>query len=176
MNVDEFKLTAEKLKSVNQVVDEEEEQLYKELYEELEETDRRISRTRRHTVSKKSTDTIGQAQDKGKGKSKVNPKAKGKGKGKGKGAGKKKGKGKARGSSSTTLTFEDEDNLVSSDDEELVEIREPEYDDDGNLLSEGDFIFTSDTDEEEFHLEELLASDHSSDDDSFTIIPLRHTP
>ena len=44
--MDEFKLTGSTLKSVHKEVDIEEESIYAELYRELEETDRRISRTR----------------------------------------------------------------------------------------------------------------------------------
>ena len=52
-----------------------------------------------------------------------------------------------------------------------MELREPEYDSDGNLLSEGDFIFTSEIDEEAYASSDYLASDHESDDDSFTLSP-----
>ena len=45
------------------------------------------------------------------------------------------------------------------------------YDDDGNLLSEGDFVFTTDTDENEDATDYFLSSDHTSDDDSFTLSP-----
>ena len=44
--MDEFKLKGNTLKSVNKEVDPEEERLYANLYAELEETDRRVSRTR----------------------------------------------------------------------------------------------------------------------------------
>lgn len=46
VNVAEFKLAGNTLKSVNKEVDEDEERLYAELYRELEEMDRHISRTR----------------------------------------------------------------------------------------------------------------------------------
>lgn len=158
--MDQFKLTGDTLKSVNKEVDDEEERIYAELYKELEETDRRISRTRRG----RSTTSEG-SKDKGKAKSK------GKGKGKSKGKGATRRASVRRGSSSALVAIEpnvDEDDLVPP----IEALREPEYDDDGNLLSEGDFIFDSETEEEEeYALEDLLASDHSSDDDSFAISP-----
>lgn len=141
--MDEFKLTGNTLKSVNKEVDEEEERIYAELYRELEETDRRISRTR-HRRRPTTTKDSGKGKDKGKENSK----------GKGKGALMR------RGSSSASATTMDEDDLVPP----IEGLREPEYDDEGNLLSEGDFIFDSET-EEEYDIEDFLASDHSSDED-----------
>lgn len=156
--MDQFKLTGNTLKSVNKEVDEEEERIYAEVYKELEETDRRISRTRR------GRSATSEGSNKSKGKAKI--KDKGKGKSKGKGATRRVSV--RRGSSSASVAIEpivDEDDLVPP----IEGPREPEYDDAGNLLSEGDFIFDSETEEEKYASEDFLASDHSSDDDSFGI-------
>ena len=152
--MDEFKLTGDTLKSVNKVVDEEEERLYAELYKELEETDRRVTRTRRRGRGQPTSSTTSR-----------------KGQGKGRGPARGRGRGRAtyirHGSSSRATAISEEDEPASSSED----LREPEYDDDGNLLSEGDCVFTTDTDENEDATDYFLASDHTSDDDSFTLSP-----
>ena len=154
--MDAIKLTGDTLKSVNKDVNEEEEKLYAELYKELEETDRRISRTRRRGRGRghSPTSSIG-AKEKGKTKQVACG----------------RGKGRAtityvrRGSNSRAVDLSEDEGPTSSSDD----LKEPEYDDDGNLLSEGDFVFTSETDENEGASDYILASDHTSDDDSFTL-------
>ena len=156
--MDTFKLKGDTLESVNKPVDDAEERLYAELYEELEETDRRVSRTRRR----------GRGQMRGQITSSTTRK-KGRGKGKGMATGQGRGKGPLtyvrRGSGSRAVALSEEDETSSSSDD----LREPEYDEEGNLLSEGDFVFTSETDENEGATDYFLASDHTSDDDSFTL-------
>ena len=164
--MDEFKLTKDTLHSVNKDVDYESERLYAQLFSELEETDRRVSRLRQHHERTSTCGTMGGSRGKGKGKDKS------------KGRGRRKGSRGVttglqtyvrRGSSSTRVIedlAEEDDPLIPS-----PELREPEFDDDGNLLSEGDFVFTSDSDEDEVASDDYLASDHASDDDSFTFTP-----
>ena len=156
--MDEFKLTKDTLHSVNKDVDYESERLYAQLFSELEETDRRVSRLRQHHERTSTCGTMGGSR--------------GKGKGKGKGS-----RGSTLGlqtyvrcGSSSTRVIED----LAEEDDPLIpspELREPEFDDDGNLLSEGDFVFTSDSDEDEVASDDYLASDHASDDDSLTFTP-----
>ena len=155
-----FKLKGDTLKSVNKEVDEEEERLYAELYKELEEVDRRISRTRRG--GRKGGDGNVMSKGKGKGKGKSLSKRKGRGE---TSIRRGSGSGGAGGASSTAI--EEENEIVAP----REGFREPGYDDDGNLLSEGDFDFGSETSEEDIASDDFLASDHDSDDDSFTISP-----
>ena len=147
MDVDKFKLTGNTLLSVNKEVDEEEEALYAELYKELEETDRRVSRTRSShaRTSKKKGGEVGASR------------------------------------STMSLTYSRHGSGsgggVDHDHEALLqhleeidagetfeEIKEPEYDSEGNLIDEGDFIFDSETDSGEWS-DGYLASDHASDDE-----------
>ena len=139
--------------SVNKRVDQEEEALYAELYKELEETDRRISRTRKSRTTKRgamatatSASTI-------------------------RGASSEPLTYTRRGSSSTSgvgMDHEHEALLQHLEEidaaEEDEEVGEPEYDSDGNLLNEGDFIFNSETDEDEWS-DANLASDHPFDEE-----------
>ena len=64
-------------------------------------------------------------------------------------------------------TTMEEDEIVTS----YGEFQEPEYDDDGNFLSEGDFDFCTET-EEDYVSEDFLASDHDSNEDSFIMSPI----
>lgn len=70
-----------------------------------------------------------------------------------------------RGSGSQAVALSEEDKLASSNED----LGEPEYDDEGNLLSAGDFVFTSET--SEGATDYFLASNHTSEDDSFTLSP-----
>ena len=65
--MDEFKLTGDTLKSVNKVVDDEEERLYTELYKELEEMTRTHRRGRGQPTS---STTSRKRQGKGRGPAK----------------------------------------------------------------------------------------------------------
>ncbi|KAI5081758.1 hypothetical protein GOP47_0001501 [Adiantum capillus-veneris] len=102
----ECKLSIETLKSLNKDRDPEEEQIFRDLYLELEEIDRRVSRTRSR---------------------------------------KKRGSGSGSTMADTTL-----ENVSIS---RPADPREPEFDDEGNILSEGDYGLAS------------SASDASSDED-----------
>ncbi|MCO5576180.1 hypothetical protein L7F22_029988 [Adiantum nelumboides] len=104
VNADECKLSVETLKSLNKDRDPEEEQIFRELYMELEVIDRRVS----HTRSRKKVVVRG----------------------------------------STTR-----ENVPLS---KSTEPREPEFDDDGNILSEGDYgwfstHFDTSSDEDDTH-------------------------
>lgn len=147
--MDEFKLKGNTLKSVNKEVDPEEERLYANLYAELEETDRRVSRTRQKGKANARGFPVGTRGAIVRRESPPNPCL-------------PQTYARRRGSTSTSPALELE---------EHHEIRLPEYDSDGALLSEGDFIFTSETDEDECASDDVVASDHASDDDSFTLSP-----
>ncbi|MCO5605241.1 hypothetical protein L7F22_059421 [Adiantum nelumboides] len=125
VNVDECKLSVETHKSLNKDLDPEEEQIFRKLYMELEEIDRRVSRTRARKVVVRGSATRGR----GSSTSAV------------------RGRGRAstrvpttyvrRGSGSgsfTTVTPLKNVPLSRS-----TEPREPEFDDEGNILSEGDY-------------------------------------
>lgn len=142
--MDEFKLTGNTLQSVNKEVDAEEERIYAELYQELVEIDRRVSRTRQGQL----------AHERGRG-ARANTSRAGRG----------RGKGRRRGSGRPTTTYEHEDDCMESSDEE-EDAMEPEYDDEGNLLSEGEFPSGSET---QASASPML--DDDSDDDSFTLSP-----
>ncbi|MCO5550605.1 hypothetical protein L7F22_004093 [Adiantum nelumboides] len=142
VNVDDFKLTGDTLQSVNKEVDVEEERIYAELYQELEEIDRRVSRTRHGRERGEQARTTTSRRGRGRGP---------------------RGRGGRRGSGSSSAAYEHEDDPIESSDED---VREPEYDDDGNLLSEPDFPSGSKI---EASASPMLHDD--SDDDSFTLSP-----
>ncbi|MCO5594444.1 hypothetical protein L7F22_048474 [Adiantum nelumboides] len=142
VNVDDFKLTGDTLQSVNKEVDVEEERIYAELYQELEEIDRRVSRTRHGRERGEQARTTTSRRGRGRGP---------------------RGRGGRRGSGSSSAAYEHEDDPIESSDED---VREPEYDDDGNLLSEPDFPSGSET---EASASPMLHDD--SDDGSFTLSP-----
>ncbi|MCO5583652.1 hypothetical protein L7F22_037565 [Adiantum nelumboides] len=122
VNVDECKLSVETLKSLNKDLDPEEEQIFHELYMELEEIDRRVSCTRARKVVVRGSVT------------RETPMA-------------------------TTL-----ENVSLS---RSTEPREPEFGDEGNILSEGDYglSFTrSDlsSDEDDTHHDSAWETDTST--------------
>ena len=144
--MDEFELKGDTLKSVNKPVNEEEEKLYVELYKELEETDRRITRTRRRGRGRgRGRSTPSTTSDKGKGKGKGTRDRATRGRGQGIGSSGVLTYVRRGSGSRAAAALSEEDDALSSHDS----LREPEYDDEGNLLSEGDFVFTSETDENE---------------------------
>ncbi|MCO5551318.1 hypothetical protein L7F22_004819 [Adiantum nelumboides] len=138
--VDECKLSVETLKSLNKDHDLEEEQIFRELYMELEEIDRRVSRTRSRkkvVVRRSATRGRGSSTSAVRGGSRASTRAPT--------TYVRRGSGSV--SSTTTTTLE---NVPLS---RSTEPREPEFDDEGNILSEGDYGFSS------------THSDTSSDED-----------
>lgn len=152
--MDTIKLTGDNLRSVQREPDEEEEMLFAELYKELEEVDRRTTRTRR-----------------------------------GRGRGVRVG-GRSRGvtirrASTPTPSGEDSSSLPSlprvfvrrgsassrpiEHDDIPSPPREPEFDDEGNLLSEGeraDDPYSPEESSSENSLDEHSDSDGGDSDDS----------
>ncbi|MCO5606420.1 hypothetical protein L7F22_060608 [Adiantum nelumboides] len=139
VNVDECKLSVETLKSLNKDLDPEEEQIFRELYMELEEIDRRVSRTRARKVVVRGSATRGR----GSSTSAVH----GRGRASTRAPTTYVRRGSGSGSSTTATTLE---NVPLS---RSTEPREPEFDDEGNILSEGDYGLSS------------THSDPSSDED-----------
>ena len=123
--MDVLKLTADTLKSVNKERDQEEMDIYAQLFRELEEVDLRISRTRS-----------------------------GRGRGRGRGATNVR---RGSGSSSAAATTGQED--------EIVGIREPEYDEEGNVLSEGDYGLVSSVEGSSEDTDSSIHTDTSSTDE-----------
>ncbi|MCO5548933.1 hypothetical protein L7F22_002396 [Adiantum nelumboides] len=139
VNVDECKLSVETLKSLNKDLDPEEEQIFRELYMELEEIDRRVSRTRARKVVVRGLATRGRGSStsavRGRGRTSTRAPTT------------YVRRGSGSGSSTTSTTLE---NVPLS---RSTEPREPEFDDEGNILSEGDYGLSS------------THSDPSSDED-----------
>ncbi|MCO5592002.1 hypothetical protein L7F22_045995 [Adiantum nelumboides] len=140
VSVDECKLSVETLKSLNKNHDPEEEQIFRELYMELEEIDRRASRTR----SRKKV-VVRRSATRGRGSSTSAVRGGGRASTRAPTTYVRRGSGSV--SSTTTTTLE---NVPLS---RPTEPREPEFDDEGNILSEGDYGFSS------------THSDTSSDED-----------
>ncbi|KAH7430718.1 hypothetical protein KP509_08G011300 [Ceratopteris richardii] len=111
VNVDSLKLSLETLKSVQKESDAEEEQIFRDLYLELEEIDRRVNRTRSH--SKVTLRASRNQQRRGHPTSTIAYSR------------------RASDSRSAPSAMEDEN--------EAIEPREPSYDDDGNIISDGDY-------------------------------------
>ncbi|MCO5549875.1 hypothetical protein L7F22_003349 [Adiantum nelumboides] len=126
VNADECKLSVETLKSLNKDCDREEEQIFRELYMELEEIDRRVSRTR----SSKKVVVRGSAT---RGRGSSTSAVRGGGRASTRAPTTYVRRGSGSGSSTTVTTLE---NVPLS---RSTEPREPEFDDDGNILSEGDY-------------------------------------
>lgn len=116
--MDALKLTGDTLQSVNKVQDEEEERIYAEIYRELESFDRRPTRTRRGRGGSGRGVQVGSrgCTVRGAPRDIVHTYVR-------------------RGSGSSTLALADEDAPFGFS----HELREPEFDDEGNLLSDGDF-------------------------------------
>ncbi|KAH7282747.1 hypothetical protein KP509_35G045900 [Ceratopteris richardii] len=111
VNVDSLKLSLETLKGIQRERNEEEERIFSELYLELEEIDRRVSHTRSHS----KVIVRGSRSRQRHGSSNIAY--------------------SRRGSSSrSTPSAMEEENVVLDTD-----LREPSYDDDGNILSDGDY-------------------------------------
>ncbi|KAI5082086.1 hypothetical protein GOP47_0001829 [Adiantum capillus-veneris] len=135
VNVDECKLSIETLKSLNKDHDPKEEQIFRNLYLELEEIDRRVSRTQSH---KKTPRTYVR-------------------------------RGSGSGSTMADTTLE---NVSIS---RPTDPREPEFDDEGNILSEGDYglassAFDASSDEDDAATSSSSSSsssDHNSGDKSY---------
>ncbi|MCO5594648.1 hypothetical protein L7F22_048681 [Adiantum nelumboides] len=133
-------LSVDTLKSINKDHDPEEEQIFRELYMELEETDRHVSCTR---SCKKVIVQSSATRGRGSSTSAV------------------RGGGRASTRAPTTYVRRGSDSVSSTTTTTLenvplsrsTEPREPEFDDEGNILSEGDYGFSS------------THSDTSSDED-----------
>ncbi|MCO5550697.1 hypothetical protein L7F22_004187 [Adiantum nelumboides] len=143
VNADECKLSVETLKSLNKDRDPEEEQIFRELYMEPEEIDRRVSRTR----SRKKVVVRGSAT-RGRGSSTSTVRGGGRASTRAPTTYVRRGSGS--GSSTTATTLE---NVPLS---RSTEPREPEFDDDGNILSERDYglfstYFDTSSDEDDTH-------------------------
>ncbi|MCO5609564.1 hypothetical protein L7F22_063793 [Adiantum nelumboides] len=143
VNADECKLSVETLKSLNKDRDSEEEQIFRELYMELEEIDRRVSRTR----SRKKVVVRGSAT---RGRGSSTSAVCGGGRASTRAPTTYVRRGSGSGSSTTATTLE---NVPLS---RSTEPREPEFDDDGNILSEGDYglfstHFDTSSDEDDTH-------------------------
>ncbi|MCO5575884.1 hypothetical protein L7F22_029690 [Adiantum nelumboides] len=123
VNVDECKLSVETLKSLNKDHDPKEEQIFHELYMELEEIDRRVSRTR----SRKKV-VVRRSATRGRGSSTSAVRGGGRASTRAPTTYVRRGSGSV--SSTTTTTLE---NVPLS---KSTEPREPEFDDEGNILSE----------------------------------------
>ncbi|MCO5562431.1 hypothetical protein L7F22_016059 [Adiantum nelumboides] len=129
VNVDECKLSVETLKSLNKDLDPEEEQIFRELYMELEEIDRRVSRTRARKVVVRGSVTRGRGSS--------TSAVRGRGRASTRALTTYVHRGSGSGSSTTATTLE---NVPLS---RSTEPREPEFDDEGNILSEGDYGLSS---------------------------------
>ncbi|MCO5580409.1 hypothetical protein L7F22_034275 [Adiantum nelumboides] len=140
VNVDECKLSVETLKSLNKDRDPEEEQIFRELYMELEEIDRRVSRSR----SRKKVIVRGSAT---RGRGSSTSAVRGGGRASARAPTTYVRRDSGSGSSTTATTLENVPLSTST------ERREPEFDDKGNIISEGDYGFSS------------THSDTSSDED-----------
>ncbi|MCO5591434.1 hypothetical protein L7F22_045417 [Adiantum nelumboides] len=127
VNVDECKLSVETLKSLNKDLDPEEEQIFRELYMELEEIDRRVSRTRARKVVVRGSATRGRGSSTSAVRGRASTRA----------PTTYVRRGSGSGSSTTATTLE---NVPLS---RSTEPREPEFDDEDNILSEGDYGLSS---------------------------------
>lgn len=136
--MDECKLSAATLKSVNKEQDPEEEQIFRNLYMELEEIDRRVSRTRKKVVVRVPRAASRVAAVAPRSRTYV-----------------RRGSGSTSGADATC-----EEVLVPLS-TTLVEAREPEYDDEGNSLSDGDYGEASDGESD--RADDLCGSDYESD-------------
>ncbi|MCO5566898.1 hypothetical protein L7F22_020581 [Adiantum nelumboides] len=113
VNVDELKLSAQTLKSVTKDRDPEEEEIFRDLYMELEEIDRRVSRTRSQRKTRvRSIAARGVVPSTTHGAASTSHAA------------------------GTSRCYVRRGPTTSST---TREIRDPNYDDEGNLLSEGDY-------------------------------------
>ncbi|MCO5558008.1 hypothetical protein L7F22_011583 [Adiantum nelumboides] len=113
VNVDELKLSAQTLKSVTKDRDPEEEEIFRDLYMELEEIDRRVSRTRSQRKTRvRSITARGVVPSTTHGAASTSHAA------------------------GTSRCYVRRGPTTSST---TREIRDPNYDDEGNLLSEGDY-------------------------------------
>ncbi|MCO5565101.1 hypothetical protein L7F22_018772 [Adiantum nelumboides] len=139
VNVDECKLSVETLKSLNKDLDPEEEQIFRELYMELEEIDRRVSRTRARKVVVRGLATRGRGSS--------TSAVLGHGRALTRAPTTYVRRGSGSGSSTTATTLE---NVPLS---RSTKPREPEFDDEDNILSEGYYGLSS------------THSDPSSDED-----------
>ncbi|MCO5599663.1 hypothetical protein L7F22_053768 [Adiantum nelumboides] len=134
VNVDECKLLVETLKSLNKDRDPEEEQIFRELYMELEEIDPRVSRTR----SRKKVVMRGSVT-RGRGSSTSAVRGGGRASTRAPTTYVRRGSGSG---SSTTATTQENVPLSRS-----TKPREPEFDDEGNIHNEGDYGTSSDEDD-----------------------------
>ncbi|MCO5603112.1 hypothetical protein L7F22_057258 [Adiantum nelumboides] len=129
VNGDECKLSVETLTSLNKDLDPEEEQIFRELYMELEEIDRRVSRTRARKVVVRGSATRGRGSS--------TSAVRGRGRASTRAPTTYVRRGSGSGSSTMATTLE---NVPLS---KSTEPREPEFDDEGNILSEGDYGLSS---------------------------------
>ncbi|MCO5615018.1 hypothetical protein L7F22_069306 [Adiantum nelumboides] len=129
VNVDECKLSVEILKSLNKDHDPEEEQIFRELNMELEEIDRCVSRTRFRKVVVRGSATRGRVSS--------TSTVRGGGRASTRASTTYVRRGSGSGSSTTATTLE---NVPLS---RSMEPREPEFDDEGNIVGEGDYGFSS---------------------------------
>ncbi|KAH7282607.1 hypothetical protein KP509_35G039600 [Ceratopteris richardii] len=111
VNVDSLKLSLETLKCIQRERNEEEERIFRELYLELEEIDWRVSRTRSHS----KVIVRGSRSCQRHGNSTIAYSRRG------------------SSSRSTPSAMEEENVVIDTD------LKEPSYDDDGNILSDGDY-------------------------------------
>ncbi|KAI5084420.1 hypothetical protein GOP47_0000589 [Adiantum capillus-veneris] len=153
VNVDELTLTIDTLKSVNKEQDLEEQMIFRELYLELEEIDRRVSRTRSHkkvvihgvTSARRGR---GARATRGRGKASTTPTEAPR---------TYVRRGSGSGSCAAAITMEDR------------EAREAEYSDEGNLISDGDYEPSSfDSCEEEDDVDEQGSEEEDEEDDEST--------
>ncbi|MCO5581081.1 hypothetical protein L7F22_034957 [Adiantum nelumboides] len=151
VNVDECKLSVETLKSLNKDLDPEEEQIFRELYMELGEIDRRVSRTRARKVVVRGSATRGRGSSTSAVRGRVSTRA----------PTTYVRRGSGSGSSTMATTLE---NVPLS---RSTKPREPEFDDEGNILSEGDYGLSSThsdlfSDEDDTHHDSDWESDTST--------------
>ncbi|MCO5550696.1 hypothetical protein L7F22_004186 [Adiantum nelumboides] len=130
VNVDECKLSVETLKSINKDHDLEEEQIFRELYMELEEIDRRVSRTQ----SRKKVVVQGSATG---GRGSSTSAVRGGGRASTRAPTTYVRRGSGSGSSTMATTLENVPLFRST------KPREPEFDDEGDILSERDYGLSS---------------------------------
>ena len=122
MNVDTIKLTGENLTSVHKPVDAEEERLFAKLYKEAValSSRRRVTRSRRRVTLRLRT-TTPSSSTLGEPQRYTR---------------------RGSGSSSMGVVTHEEDSHISDPEE----TREPDYDDEGNVLTDGDYGESSDSD------------------------------
>ncbi|MCO5558731.1 hypothetical protein L7F22_012317 [Adiantum nelumboides] len=150
VNVDECKLSVETLKSLNKEEHPEEQEIFRELYLELEEIDRQVSRTRsrpqvivrRTTLASRARGARASVARGGRASTtSTTPRTYVR-------------RGSGSGSCEASITTEDVPILGR------MEHRDPEFDDEGNLFSDGDYrLHSSEGDDNDSSSSESGGSD-----------------